>query len=156
MKGGGMKEMLSREVELGLKIGALCVALLFLAACSGKKEVKAVSQESKIAQEAFSVAEELRSAYVEKKFAAIADVSTQDSYKEISDSIKFFDSVELEFVPRWVEIEKGKVFLNVAWKGAWVVGKDTVRERGMAVFQLEGTPLKLSSILRGSPFKYPQ
>jgi hypothetical protein len=64
--------------------------------------------------------------------------------------------VELDFTPRWVEIEKSKVYLNVAWKGAWVVGKETVRERGMAVFLFEGTPLKLSKIVRGNPFKYPE
>jgi hypothetical protein len=156
MTGGGMKGMLLKEIALGLKVGALCAALLFMAGCGGKTEVKQVSQESRMAQDAFSVAEALRSAYTKKEFAAIADVSTKDSYKEIIDSIKFFDSVELDFAPRWVEIDKAKVYLNIAWKGAWVVGRDTVRERGMAVFQLEGTPLKLSKIMRGSPFKYPE
>lgn len=151
-----MKEILTREITLSIKICALCAALLVLAACGGKKEVKQVTQESKLAEEAFSVSEALRSAYTKKEFAAIADRSTKDGYKEVIDSIRYFDSVELDFAPRWVEIEKSKVYLNVAWKGAWVVGKDTVRERGMAVFLLEGTPLKLSKIVRGNPFKYPE
>jgi hypothetical protein len=151
-----MKEILTRETMLSIKICALCMALLVLAACGGKKEVKQVTQESKIAQDAFSVAEALRSSYTKKDFAAIADRSTQDGYREVVDSIRYFDSVELDFTPRWVEIDKSKVYLNIAWKGAWLVGKETVRERGMVVFLLEGTPLKLSKIVRGNPFKYPE
>ncbi len=155
MTGGSMKGVLSRKTTGSIAICTLCAALL-LASCGGKKEVKQESQESKIAQEAFSVAEALRSAYAKKEFAAIADWSTKDGYKEVIDSIKYFDSVELDFTPRWVEINKSKVYLNVAWKGTWVVGKDTVRERGMAVFLLEETPLKLSKVVMGSPFKYPE
>ncbi len=134
----------------------LVLAAFFAAGCGGKKEVKQVTEESKLAKDAMSVAETVRAAYSNKKFAAIADSSTKEGYKEIIDSIRYFDSVELDFTPRWIEIDKSKVYLNVAWKGAWVVGKETVRERGMAVFQLEGTPLKLSRIVRGSPFKYPE
>ncbi len=151
-----MKEIVSRKAAAVIKIYVICAVLLLLAACGGKKEVKQVSQESKIAQEAFSVTEALRSAYINKEFATMANSSTKEGYKEVIDSIKYFDSVELDFTPRWVEIDKAKVYVNVAWKGAWVLGKDTVRERGMAVFLMEGTPLKLSKILRGNPFTYPE
>lgn len=141
----------------GCLIPFLCLAILVLvAACGGKKEVKQVSKESKISQEAFAVAEDLRAAYLRKDFKAIAERSTKEGYREIVDSIKNFDSAELIFTPRWVEIEKSKIHLNIAWKGSWTVGKDVVRERGMAVFQLEGEPLKLSKIVRGNPFKYPE
>lgn len=133
-----------------------CVLLVLVAACGGKKEVKAVSRESAMAQDAFSVAEALRDAYTKKEFTTIADRCTKEGYRDIIDSIKYFDSVDLTFTPRWVEIEKAKVYVNIAWKGAWVVGRDTIRERGMAVFQMEGTPLKLSKIVRGNPFKYPE
>jgi len=44
----------------------------------------------------------------------------------------------------------------VAWKGIWTVGGEITRERGSAVFLLEGSPLKISKVLRGSPFKYPE
>lgn len=154
MKGCGLSLWGGREA---FKAGILFILMiLFIAGCGGKKEVKQVTQESKIAQDAFSVAETLRTAYTNKEFAAIADRSTKEGYKEVMDSVRYFDSVELDFTPRWIEIDKSKVYLNVAWKGAWVVGKETVRERGMAVFQLEGTPLKLSKIVRGNPFKYPE
>ena len=133
-----------------------CMLLVFAAACGGKKEVKTVSRESTMAQEAFSIAEAVRAAYAKKEFTAISERCTKEGYRDIIDSIKHFDSVDLTFTPRWVEIDKAKMHVNIAWKGAWVVGKETIRERGMAVFQFEGTPLKLSKIVRGNPFKYPE
>lgn len=152
-----MKETRTGHMTLRATFCVLCCALLALvAACGGKKEVKTVSRESAMAQDAFAVSEAVRAAYAKKDFTTIADRCTKEGYRDIIDSIRHFDSVDLTFTPRWVEIEKAKVYVNIAWKGAWVVGKDTVRERGMAVFLLEGTPLKLSKIVRGNPFKYPE
>jgi len=154
-----MKEQRLRQcaILVGLAASLLCVLLLvFLAACGGKKEVKQVSKESKSSQEAFSVVEQLRTAYLKKDFAVIADYSTTEGYREVVDSLKYFDSVDLTFTPRWVEMEKSQVYVNVSWQGSWKVGKDTFRERGMAVFLFEGTPLKLAKIVRGNPFKYPE
>ncbi len=145
------------SITLSAGLCALCFVLLtVVTACGGKKEVKQQSRESKVAQDAFSVAEAVRSAYTKKEFTAIAERCTKEGYKEIIDSIRYFDSVELEFTPRWVEIEKSKIYLNIAWRGTWNVGKETIRERGMAVFLLEGIPMKLSKIVRGNPFKYPE
>lgn len=139
-----------------VKIMLVFVILSILSACGGKKEVKQVSMESKIAQEAVSVMESIRELYVKKSLPPIAERATQEAYKEIIDSIKHFDSAELTFTPRYVEIDQTKVYLNIAWKGTWSIGKETFRERGMAVFLLEGRPLKLSKILRGNPFRYPE
>lgn len=154
-----MKEQKLRQrgILMGLAAFLLCVLLLVsLAACGGKKEVKQVSQESRVSQEAFSIVEQLRTAYLKRDFAAIADYSTTEGYREIVDSLRHFDSVDLTFTPRWVEMEKSQVYVNVSWQGSWKVGKDTFRERGMAVFLFEGVPLKLSKIVRGNPFKYPE
>jgi hypothetical protein len=154
-----MKRKVSMPLENSLSLRFLVIGFLvvtFVTACGGKKEVKQVSQDSKVSQEAFSLAETIRTAYVKKEFATISDRCTKEGYKDIIDSVKYFDSVDLSFTPRWVEIDKTMVTLNIAWKGSWVVGKDTVRERGMAVFLLEGTPLKLTKILKGNPFKYPE
>lgn len=137
------------------KIATMLFVLVLVAGC-GKNEVKQVSQESKISREAFTVAEAIRASYVKRDFSGIAEKCTKDGYKDIIDSIKHFDSVSLEFIPRWVEIEGSKVYLNVSWKGVWRVGDDTTRERGMAVFLLEGKPLKLSKVIRGNPFQYPE
>lgn len=139
-----------------VKIMSVFVVLFILSACGGKKEVKQVSMESKVAQEAISVMESIKGLYIKKDLPPIAERTTQEAYKDIIDSIKHFDSVELAFTPRYVEIDQSKVYLNIAWKGTWSAGKETFRERGMAVFLLEGKPLKLSKILRGNPFRYPE
>lgn len=139
-----------------VKIMSVFIVLFVLSACGGKKEVKQVSMESKVAQEAISVIELIKGLYIKKDFPPIAERTTQEAYKDIIDSIKHFDSAELTFTPRYVEIDQSKVYLNIAWKGTWSVGKEFFRERGMAVFLLEGKPLRLSKILRGNPFKYPE
>jgi len=141
----------------GLKILAVCSLVFFLlSSCGGKKEVKEESPDAKTSQEVISMAEVLRSAYAEKNYSSVQWISTQDAYKAFLNSVRHFDSVELNFIPKWVEIEKTKVYLNVAWNGTWTVGGETSRERGMAVFLFEGKPLKLSKIVRGSPFIYPE
>jgi hypothetical protein len=133
-----------------------CSILLFITACGGEKEVKKESYDYRITREAFSVAEALRTAYMKKDFSSIQQLSTKEGFSEIIDSIRHFESVDLTFTPKWVEIEKSKIYLNVAWKGIWIAGGETTRERGMAVFLLDGSPLKVSKVLRGSPFKYPE
>lgn len=138
-----------------VKIISIFIALLVLA-CGGKKEVKRTSIESNVAQEAISVIEKIRELYVRKELPQISERATQEGYRDIMNSIKHFDSVDLTFTPRYVEIDQSKVYLNIAWKGTWFVGNESFRERGMAVFLLEGNPLKLSKILRGNPFKYPE
>lgn len=132
------------------------ITLLVLSACGGKKEIKQVSMESKIAKDAISIMESIKEFYIKKDLSPISEMATEEGYRDIIDSIRHFDSVELTFTPRYVEIEQTKVYLNIAWKGIWSVGKETFRERGMAVFLLEGNPLRLSKILRGNPFKYPE
>lgn len=132
------------------------IALFILSACGGKKEVKQVSMESRIARDAIGIIESIKESYIKKDLSSISERATKEGYRDIMDSIKHFDSVELTFTPRYVEIEQSKVYLNIAWKGTWLVGNETFRERGMAVFLLEGNPLRLSKILRGNPFKYPE
>lgn len=133
---------------------AILIAAAFLFSC-GKKEVKPVSQESKTAEEAFALAEKIRDAFIRNDRDTIRRSSTDDGYKDITANKKSYESVELAFTPRWVEIEQAKVMLNVSWKSKWTAaGKDTP-DRGMSVFVLEGRPLKLSGILRTNPFIFP-
>ncbi len=138
------------------KIIFLICIFFVLNACGGKKEVKVISSESRIFTEAVSLVDSIKDLYIKKDFPPIAEKATPGGYKDIIDSIKHFDSVELTFTPRYAEIEQTKVYLNVAWKGTWYVGRDAFRERGMAVFLLEGRPLRLSKIIRGNPFRYPE
>lgn len=131
------------------------MAIIFLISC-GKGEVKKVSEESKLAQEAFELAETIRSAYIKNDRETLERNFSADGYRELIGAIKSFDSAELTFTPLWVEIEDSIVSLNVSWKGTWIVGGKRTEDRGVAVFMLEGRPLKLSRVLRANPFRQPE
>src|ERR1700690_1134680 len=137
------------------KIVILLFAVLALASC-GKKEVKQVSQESMASLEAFALADTIRTAFINNDRIAIQKNSTTEGYKDITAGKKAFDKVELFFTPRWVEIENNQTYLNISWKSAWTnVGRKS-EDRGMAVFVMEGRPLKVSKILRANPFISPE
>jgi hypothetical protein len=139
-------------------IGILLLLLtggLFLTAC-GKKEVKPVSQESQLTQEAFKLAETLKIAYLKNDRTTLERNATTNGYKELASGIKSFDSAELSFTPTWVEVQDSTVNLTISWKGTWVVKGKTIEERGLAVFILEGKPLKLAQIQRSNPFRQPE
>lgn len=133
----------------------LFIAMLFLGSC-GKKDVKPVSQESKLAQEAFQVAETLRQAYVKNNRSTLEDNSTKDGYRELIGVMKKFDKADLTFTATWVEIKDSSVYLSISWKGVWTVGSKSREERGMSIFVLEGTPLKLATVQRDNPFRQPE
>jgi hypothetical protein len=129
--------------------------LICIVSC-GKKEVKKVSEESRIAQEAFQLAETIRNAYLDNNRKALEKNSTQDGYRDLIGAIKNFESAELEFIPTWVEIDTTVVRLTVSWKGTWTVRDLKKEDRGIAVFVLEGEPLKLAQVLRANPFRQPE
>ncbi|BCB97350.1 lipoprotein [Dissulfurispira thermophila] len=130
------------------------MVFVFVASC-GKGEVKKVSEDSKIATEAFALAEKIRDAYVKRDISGIESNTTRDGFRTISSTLKTFDSVVLTFTPAWVEIEGNVVHLNISWKGTWQKSGKITEERGMAVFVLKGRPLKVDNILRANPFRYP-
>jgi hypothetical protein len=132
------------------------LSLIFLLASCGKKDVKPVSEDSKIAQEAFRLAEVIKDAYINNDRSTIERNSAKDGYKEIIEVRKSFDSAELTFTPRWVEIEGTTVHLHVAWNGTWIVKGQRTEDRGLAVFVMEGNPLKVVKVLRENPFKQPE
>ena len=133
----------------------LSILIIFLISC-GKKEVKKVSEESQVAQEAFHLAETIKNAYIENDRKALERNSTRNCYRELIGAIKNFESAELEFVPTWVEIDGSVVKLTVSWKGTWIVSDFKKDDRGTAVFVLEGQPLKLAQVLRANPFRQPE
>ena len=134
----------------------LTISVLFLLPACGGKDVKKVSPESQLAQEAFELAETLKSAYVEKDRARLEVHSTESGYRELIGSMKSFDSAELSFTPTWVEIQDSTVHLTVSWKGTWSMKGKSAEERGMAVFVFEGKPLKLAQVQRANPFRQPE
>ena len=136
---------------------ALVLLLIFLTVplSCGKKEVKPVSQDSKTAEEAFALADHIRDAFMKNDRDAVQKDTTESGYKDIYNGRKSYDSVELEFTPRWVDIDQAQVTLNITWKSKWTVAGRQVEDRGMAVFVMEGRPLKLSAIQRSNPFNVP-
>jgi len=130
----------------------LLIAVLLISC--GKKEVKQTSQESMTSVEAFGLVQTLKNAFIARDLAALQKNSTEDGYKDITANRKPFDSVELNFTPRWVEIEGIKTTLNVSWKSKWTASGKSAEDRGMAVFVLEGRPLKLAKIMMANPFVF--
>ncbi len=129
--------------------------MILLCSC-GKKEIKPVSEESKIAQEAFKLAEVIKEAYIKNDRVTIQRNSTKDGYKEMISIMKDFDDAELTFIPKKVEIEDSTVYLNLTWSGKWTIGGKKIEDRGLAIFVMEGKPLKLSRVVRENPFRQPE
>lgn len=135
-------------------VTAFLIMLVLTAACS--KGVKKVSDDSKMAVEAFAAADAIRDAYVKGDNRKIELYTTRDGYRTIISVMKKFDSAELSFNPTWVEIDSGRTLLHVGWKGKWKKGDDVFDERGAAVFVLRDRPLRVDNILRSNPFRYPE
>lgn len=136
--------------------GLVLLVLIVLLASCGKGEVKKVSEESKIAQEAFRLAEVVRDAYIKNDRVTLQKNFTKDGFRELIGAIKSFDSAELVFTPRWVEIEDSTVYLHISWNGTWVVEGKRTEEGGIAIFVMEERPLKIAQVMRENPFRQPE
>jgi hypothetical protein len=136
------------------KIVILFFVVLSLVSC-GKKEVKPVSPESATSLEAFALADTVMTAYISNDRETMKKNSTAEGFKDITANKKAYDRVELVFTPRWVEIENNQIYLNISWKSVWTNAGKKSEDRGMAVFVMDGKPLKVSKILRANPFIYP-
>jgi hypothetical protein len=145
-----------RKISLRNSIAVLGLFIMFFLVACGKKEVKPVSQESKLAQEAFQLAETLKLAYIKNDRETLQDNCTNDGYRELIGAIKKFDRAELTFTPTWVEIKDSSVYLSVSWKGVWLEGSKSREERGLGIFVLVGSPLKLGAVQRDNPFRQPE
>ncbi len=130
------------------------IPCFILSSCS--KEVKPVPPEATITDRALEITERIKDAYTEKDKKRIRDLTTQNGYGDIISLLKEFDSAELYFTPKWVEIKEGIVQIHMAWSGKWKQNKKVINERGLAIFILQREPLRVSKISRDSPFTYPQ
>ncbi len=131
------------------------ISLLFSSIACSKKQTKPPTQEATVAAEAFAVVEELRNAFVRKDAAALRLHATEDGLRDVMAAGGGFDTVAMQFTPRWVEIDGPRVVLNIAWQTSWTSGGRQADDRGMAVFILEGRPLKVAKIFRANPFLPP-
>jgi hypothetical protein len=149
-----MEKKNSKRISFLLAGGIIAMlSILVLSSCSKKEAKKMPGPEVKTSNEAFLLLDDLRKAYVEKDDARMKALSTEAGYTELKKEIKPFDSAELKFTPRWVEIKADTITVNVSWEGLWrYQGKET-SERGMAVFELKD--MKFNSVVKGSPFLHP-
>ena len=148
--------MLVNKIVIKKLTAFISLFMVLLMISCGKKEVKPVSPESKLAQEAFQLTETLRQAYIKNNRSTLEDNSTNDGYREVIGAMKKFDKAELTFTSTWVEIKDSSVYLSVSWKGVWTMGTKNREERGLAIFVLEGSPLKLARVQRDNPFRQPE
>ena len=137
------------------KLALLLLICLAFFSC-GKSQLKPVSEETKATKDAFALAETIKNAFVKKDLAALEKNTTVDGLRSVTAYGKGFDNVDITFTPRWMEIENNEINLNISWKSTWVVEGKRKEGRGMAVFVMEGNPLKLTKILRANPFVFPE
>lgn len=140
-------------LDLRRTVITIALSVFLLIVGCGSKEVKKETPEGRIASEAIAVSEGLREAYVNRNRAKIEQYTTPQVARSILQSLSSIDSAELSFTPAWIEIEEGKVTLNVSWKGKWTKGGMVDEDRGMAIFELKGQPLRVDKILRANPFE---
>ena len=139
----------------------LCIAFaaIMLAALAAgcSSDAKKPTEDSVIAMEALSLVEGLRTAFETRDFSSMARFCTNEAYRSIAGALKSFDSVELSFTPKWVEINRDgdAVEILVAWKGIWVTGDKSEEKDGTVLFSIGGKPLKVREIKRLSPFSQP-
>lgn len=134
----------------------LTLIISLTAISCGKKEVKVVTEDSRIATEAITLIQTVKEAYVKRDLKTIEKNTTKDGFRTISGSMKMFDSAELAFNPVLVEIKDDVVRVNISWRGTWKQAGKSIQERGMGVFILKGKPLRVDNILMANPFVHPE
>jgi len=139
-----------------MKYLILCLVVASLCFSCGGKETRKSSEDARLAEEAFRLADTLKNAYEKNDASALEENSTKDGYRVLIAAVKKFDRADLTFTPTWVDIKDSTVSLTISWKGTWTVRDKSTEERGLAVFVLEGHPLKLALIQRENPFSQPE
>ncbi len=133
----------------------LLLLLSSVIACSSK-EKKPVPEEAQLTKRAFSIAEKLKDAYLEKNKRVFKRYCSRKGYLKIISSLKEFDQATLSFRPEWVDIEDGNLILYIRWEGTWSANGKSYTEKGLTAFQYRLSPLLLDDILRNNPFSYPR
>jgi len=135
---------------------SVALALCLLAVVSCGKDIKATPAESVVAASTVKLLGDIKEAYAGRNMTRLAELTTEEGYRDLGLAIKQFDKATLRFTPTWMDIKENRIEVYVAWEGTWEIGKDVSEERGLAVFVLVGNPSRLDEVHRASPFAYPQ
>ena len=128
----------------------MLLAAMLVLACTSKKHP---TEDSLLAVEAMGLAEGIKDAYLKKDADEVNKFCTPDACNDIISDMERFKTEELEFTPQLVQIKlDGSLQLTVKWKGKWLHEGRKKEERGLAVFELSGRPLRLQEITGSSPF----
>lgn len=127
--------------------------ILTLLGCGGKDKVKP-SADYLLTTEAIETINVLKTAYQGKDIIKLKGISSSEIADRVAGGL-FFDSAELSFAPRTVRIKDQSVMVNTNWQGTWIINNNTFKNRGIAVFVFEGSPLKLVRIDGDNPFHTP-
>ena len=129
------------------------ILILTLSGCGGKDKVK-LSADYLLTTEAIETINVLKTAYQGKDIIRLKGISAPEIADRIAGGL-YFDSAELSFAPRTVRIKDQSVMVNTNWQGTWIINNNTFKNRGIAVFVFEGSPLKLVRIDGDNPFLIP-
>jgi cell division septation protein DedD len=122
---------------------------LILLGC-GKDQVKP-SADSTLTQQALNSIRTIITAYEEKDRNTLRNHLAPGIADSILEELSF-EKAELSFVPRMVRIIGPAVNINLTWQGTWTIQGNGMKNRGIAVFVLEGEPLKLVKVEGDTPF----
>ncbi len=131
----------------------LVVFVFIFIGCGGKEEIK-LSPDSMLATEALNSINIIKTAYAEKDKDVLLNrldpMIAEGVLKELS-----FEKAELSFTPRMVRINNSTVMVNLNWQGTWVIQGSNLTNRGITVFVLEGSPMRLIRKEGDNPFHAP-
>jgi hypothetical protein len=134
----------------------LALLTLVLSSCA-TEEKRGPSEDVLLTDRALEVVEHVRAVYARGDVKAMKPLFTEEGYSRMVRDVKKFESVELEFTPRWVEIKAdGAVHVQVVWEGTWDLGDNWVEVRdGMVTFVLEPGKWLIRDLKLTSPFGQP-
>ncbi len=130
------------------------IILIFLILGCSKEEVKP-SADSLMTQNVLGVLETIKHAYEKKDGIVIEKRLAPALSKDILDEFTF-ETAELTFNPRMVKINADSdVTVKLIWRGTWVVGGESLKDRGIGTLTFNGKTLELMKIDGNNPFRTP-
>jgi len=133
---------------------ALSILFLFLLAGCGGKDNVTPSKDSLMTIEALSSINVIKSAYQEKDRDVLQNHLGDAIAEEIKERL-FFEKGELSITPRMVRIDGLTVVVDVNWQGTWMIKGEMLKDRGIAAFVFDGSPMRLVRVDGDNPFYAP-
>lgn len=144
------------QVMLRAKVALyILICTAFLVGCG--TQAKRPSQDVLIAGQVLKHVERLRMAYSARDMVAMEALIMPEAFREIRYGVKQFSSVDITMEGQWIDIkEDGSIEVRISWAGRWHIDRSLeATDKGVAVFVLSGSPLRLEKVRGLSPFAAP-